>query len=652
MTLNIIPKLVKLKPKKRAQLLFETQKRNIDYLKKQNLELANTIAQLGTSHYEINITQDFFDIIDQKNGQYCHPSGKLLEYVTTLGAWHHTGWIDRLAVLPSYYGNVQHSILTQSFVRKMYEALPHVQNAISTGTVTLPYISGDKKSRFSGATLFLGVFTGLHIAHYLTQTETNNVALIEPDLELFSLSCFFLDYSAIEKKCGKLVLHVGPDTPESALSQLVDKARVTAATWLRILPGYPSKQFDEIISRFTLKWRALTEIVVPFDREVRNLCYGMNNLKNNLPVLYKAPELSPNSRIAIVASGPSLDKDVHWLKLNQDKLIIFAAHSSIRTLNKHGVVPDFQFNLDTEIKDGTWDLLELNKDIPFVCYYKASPKVIDGFKTVLLITEAYKANPVLFKIATTFTHPTTGNLMMSAAAHCKPSQLFLVGLDLGFKDINQDHVSGYWGDATHKDRYDALLCLANFQESQGKVFTRSYYNNARFSIEGALSTFKNTETKIFNLADGAKILGAQCIRSEDVDLLNYPEKQSDIEAFKAAFIEGDENWIPFKISGHEILKTMVNVLENVMSLECFEWKTFTSKLDKVWDEMVKECHANERHDLRIEAYGKLIQDLLVEWYRIMLFCKKISEQETAYKVGLEELNNTLNALEWPEELEL
>ena len=45
--------------------------------------------------------------------------------------------------------------------------------------------------------------------------------------------------------------------------------------------------------------------------------------------------------VFIVASGPSLDKDIEWIKKNQDKAVVFACGSAIMPLLRNGIQPDF-----------------------------------------------------------------------------------------------------------------------------------------------------------------------------------------------------------------------------------------------------------------------------------------------------------------------
>ncbi|MDD2814223.1 MAG: DUF115 domain-containing protein [Thiotrichaceae bacterium] len=651
MSLDIVAQLVKATPKKRLKMILEMQEKNIAFFRKYNEELANFIRDSGTGGYEIQVTPDFLEIIDKRTGQTCHPPGKFYEYLTQFGSPHHTGWIDKLEVLHSYMPGIEHGQRLIQFVERMHKELPFVIQRMATGEISLPRLKDGR--RYSGVTVFLGIFTGLHIAHYLSHVEIRDIVMLEPDLDRFGLSCCFLDYAALEKRFGRLVLHIGPDMPENPPSLLIDKAQITATAWLRFLPAYPSEEFSAIIDKFNIRWRALIEIFVPFDREVRNLTYGMSNLLAQRPINDTPRNLSQNSRIAIVASGPSLDKELTWLKVNQDKLIIFAAHSAVRTLKKAGIRPDFQFSLDTELEDSLLEKLDLYYDVPFVSYYKARPESLAKFQHVLLVNEFYKANPVKFDHPITYTHPTTGNLMAAVATFAKPKQLYIVGLDLGFRDVAKDHAVDYWAYQDNKASTtlaeNAVMVASNFMESQGQIYTNAYLNTARNNVEAALGTL--IETSTYNLSDGAKIDGSEAKHSHELELTDYPEKQADIVQFTISF-SGEKQgvWSFYKTPGNELLDILRTQLEQSLRLKKFDWTNFAIHLDNAWSSTLHACLAQEVGDLRAEAYMKFVQDLLTEWYRVIIFTKSPQETQKAYDIGLKVLLETLEEVKWPTEL--
>jgi len=653
---DFLQKLQKAQPKKRIKMLNALHAKNVKFLAGRHEALAAEVQRIGTGAYEIQINADFLNIFERQTGRLCHPENDFLGYTNKLGAWHHTGWLDKLKVTHLVHTGVEHGQRVFDFIQAVHKQFPEIGQAMATSTeISLPKLA-DSRRRFSGVTVFLGSFLGAHINQYLNRTQARGIVIVEPDLSKFSLSCYFVDYGAIERHMGKLVLHVGPNMPENPLQLLIGDAYVSATAWLRFLPAYPSDDFNGLIDRFELRWRALSEIFVPYDRELRNLVYGSQNMDAGLPINSRLPELSDNSRIAVIASGPSLDKEIDWLKANQDKLIIFSAHSAVNTLKSNGIEPDYQCSLDTELGDELIEKLGLDFEIPFISYYKASPESLSKFEKVLLVNEAAKANAVVFNMLLNFTHPTTGNTAVASAMLARPKQLYLIGLDFGFRDAGRDHAAGYW-EHQNKDHKDiapetdehSISVEANFEDSEGEIYTRAYYNTARKGVEAALSTIRNDAILCYNLADGAKINGAEAKHSSDIDLSDYPEKADDKAEYEASF-SAEKSWSVFEHDGDEVLDTMRNAVKTHLKLKTFSWMRFTKAIDSTWTQIVQDCVALQAGDIRIEVYSKLIQDFLVEWYRMMIFCKTLKQAEKVYKQGYQELNKALDELEWPQSL--
>jgi len=652
---KIVENLKRADHKRKQALLLAMHQKNIAYFKETNPELAKFIEFHGTGSFEIRVTDTSVDVLDRSGEKLYHPPGELFQYMAELGSWHHTGWIDKQLIQHIWRGG-EHGQIIVNFLNKMYADNPGLKKNMDLGVVSLPKLKDGR--RYSGAVVFLGIFTGLHIMHYLNLTEVREVFLIEPDLDRFSLSCFFVDYAKMQDKLGRLMLHVGPEAPQQPIDVLTVRSPITSAVWVRLLPAYEDGKFDELTNRISLRWRGLTEIFVPYDREVRNLQYAVRNIQNMLPLLHQPPKLSEHSIIAVVASGPSLNKDMEWLKENQGRMVIMSSISSVRVLKENGIRVDFQCTLDTEMDDKLFKQLQLDPDTPLVAYYKIDPQLTKRFNKVYLLPETYKANAVQFLNDFSLTHPTTGNLITAFASWCKPKTLLFAGLDLGFRSAEQSHVKGGWhdenegvGHAEETAGRDHILVAANFPESEGQILSLSYYNNARFIIEDALVAIEG-DSRVLNLADGAKILGAVPMHSAELELPDYPDKAADLIAIAGAFsTEYAEIWKPYETSGRQLIEEITEDLIEAVTLEKgFSWPEWSRAIDRGWHIAVSKSTAKHK-EWRVEVYAKLIYDLLSEWYRSMIVTENAEEAEKVYQTGLDELREIVSNLPWPEDLD-
>jgi hypothetical protein len=655
---KIIGNLKRSDPQKRMVLLNRMHDKNIAYFRRQNPVLAEFIETCGTGRFEIRIDRTALEVLDRTSGQPCHPPGQLFPYMAEFGSWHHSGWVDKISIHHIWRGEGEHSELEKAFLEKIYADLPTLSGRLSRRSeVALPTLADGRK--YSGAVVFLGIFTGLHIMQYLSTTVVRDFFLIEPDPERFALSCYFLDYEFLEQHFGGLMLHVGPDMPQSPVDILTGRSRITSSVWVRLLPAYPDGRFDEVINRVSLRWRALSEIFVPFDREVKNLQNGAQNIIVKRRLLHRPPKLSPGAVVAVVASGPSLNLDMGWLRDNQSRLIIMASISSVRVLKENGIRVDFQCTLDTEIDGPLLDRLQLDYDIPLVAYYKLDPDICRRFNRVYLLAEANKANVVRFKRPLDNTHPTTGNLTTAFAAWCKPARLIFFGLDMGYRDPKRSHAEGGWHDedegAGHDEETggrDHIPVEGNFAETRGEIVTMAYYNNARFGVEAVLVGLNYEGCIVQNCSDGAKIAGAEPMRSKELVLPEYPGKQQDVAAIAEGFdTDYADIWEAYDTPGATLIEELKDDILDALTLEKgFNWPEWSAALDRVTDAAVDACVRRHR-EFRIEVYSKLIHDMLSEWYRTMLLTESHEEEQIVYQSGLNALRQTFDQLNWPEELD-
>lgn len=657
MKLTIVEELLKAKVSKRKKILVAMHEKNLAYFR-QNAPpaLVQELVTLGSGRFEMRLNDTFLDILDRKaGGACCHPPGRLLDYSREFGSWHHTAWLDRLSVTHVSLANDEHSRLRTNLINDLYDRVPDLLRYRSSGEVVLPRTKDGR--RYSGTTIFLGVFSGLHIVHYLNTTVLKDAIFIEPDVECLALSCFFLDYTAIHRRFGRLVLHAGTDLPENPIDYLVSTASVTSAVWLRMLPAYPSTKFEEIIRRVSIRWNAFHEIRVHSDQELKNLDYGAKHLKSGRPILATRPALSKSSRIVVVGSGPSLEHDLPWLAANRDKFIVICAHSAGKVLKRAGITPDFYCMLDTELEGDLLAKLDMDADVPMLAYYKANPEILAHFREVLLFHEENKANVVDFKTKVMHTHPTTGNTAVALAAFFEPSTLYLAGMDLGFRDASKSHAAGTWhddeGGAGHAtiQASDNLKAESNFPESAGEIYTYSYLNNARATIEVALMKVSQT-VRVVNLSDGVRIAYASPAHSVDEQVAPYPNRASDLDAIRASFSDrAAPSWRAYPRTATETLDGFRNHLRRIMTLREFDWLAFGRAVDNAWNEAATQSvRDGGGDDFRVEAFAKLIHDLLMDWYRVLCLSRTKSEADAAYAAGLKSFSAVLDELKYGPEL--
>jgi uncharacterized Rossmann fold enzyme len=663
-----IEELKSLTPQERAKSMRALFLKNRNFFKKNYKGFSNILKEDNTAPYLVNIDNDFMTITDTRTGELCHPQVGLDRFAESLGDWTHQAWHDLIVPkLTTHVNYGKYSQFPTRYIESIFVKFPGLFFRIQNRAINLPTLSDDE--RFSNSVVFFGIFHGLHIDHYLSRTQLRNAAFIEPEIPRFVVSCYFLDYQELDRRFGGLILHVGHDFPRQHIQKFFNNASVTSSVWVRILPGYAFDKIEELMREFRLAWRR-GDSCVPSEWGLAGMQNTLKNINAGKKVWGGAVKLSPGSRIAVVGSGPSLTSDLPWLQKHQDQVIIFAAHSAVSALQKNGIQPDFQFNI--EIRpwgQEIFDKLQLDPSIPIVTMITDEPDKFKDFDEVLMLAEDGGIYPVVFKNVIPFLSPTTGNVALALACRCSPGQVYLFGLDFGFREADKTHTdqsTTYQSAASHKTQIGSiqLEVAANFP-TDIPVFSQPYFNGARHIAETAIAMAKGV--KVFNCADGAKIHGATPQRAESLrqmtsrrsrrnskplsaaslPLSGY-NKQADLVAIRAAFVPQEEgqHWLPFSVPGEERLGQFKQAIHEHLQMEQFDWLEFSEKLDTFAAAVYRLLPPTHISDRRMVPYMAVILELLEAWYVLISFTNNEEEWLGVFDLGLARLTEMIDEMEW------
>ncbi len=650
-----IDQLKQLTPPQRLNCLEQQFKKNKAYFTKTTPAIGKLLTTQTMSPYHIQITDDFLTISNKNTGELCHPAVGLDRFAQTLGDWANSAWIDLIeGSLQKYTDYGPYSQFPVAFNKALEKRFYGIKVRSALRQINLPTISGGK--RFSNAVVFFGLFHGLHIDYYLSRTKLTTAMFIEPDKARFVLSCYFLDYEALAKRFKGLLLHIGHDFPSQLGDAFFRKTPLTSPVWTRILPGYASDDLENFVSHFRLKWRAFRDAWLPADTQIAGIHHSIRNVLAGDRVCSGPIELSSNSRIAVVGAGPSLSDDLDRLKNIQERLVIFAAHSAVRALKKAGIRPDFQFSLDIRsYQDDEMERLNLDPDIPMVTLVNDLPEKFPNFKKILRVPQRNFCNGVDFNVEIPFLAPTTGNMALGFAYWCKPKQIYLFGLDFGFRQADQTHAAGssYETEEQHRSVLGSgfLEVKANFSDSD-TVYTQAYFNLARAAARVPILKFADS-IEVINCSDGALIEGTLPKRSNQLDLAEYPEKSSDCQQIESSFIPLQENvhWQKPAVDGAEQLAAFKKAMLLQMNLKHFTWTEFADRIDHFRPNLLKRMPRKvaKNYDLRVSPYLEVAGLALDIWYQFLCFTNNEDEWNQVYEAGYEEFQKLVDKMEWQEE---
>ena len=648
---SMIDRLRSVSPKDRASVIQRQYDHNYTFFSKHVPHLAKVLDE-KPNPYDITVTDNFLEIVHTPSQTLCHPEAGLDKFSEALGDWTHQSWIDFVDPrkrTPRKPGKDKQAV--ETIHSGLLAQFPVLEQRLREQQLELPRTADSL--RFSPPVVFVGLFHGLHIAHYLSRTHVHHAAFIEPEPERFALTCAFLDFKALTKRFNGLNLAVGQEYPINEVLGFFHRSKVLSWLWTRVLPGYASEKIQPIVQQLRLQWLSQFESFVPLETEIQGMVNGLNNVKRERPILAQKPHLSKESKIAVVGSGPSLQNDLEWLKANQERLIIFSVHSAVRHLQANDIRPDFQFSLDIQWDAGRRKNLQLDPDVPLVLSYKADEAFFHDFICPLLIVDSSQRVPFRTKLEHPNMYPTTGNLALAFACWCSPQTIYLLGLDFGFRSKQATHVQGgqFENNAKLQEAHageEQIQVQANFPKSS-VVYSRPYFNEARMRAEQAIAQLEGN-IAIYNLSDGARIAGAEPAHSPDIQLKENPQKHEDISLIRKSFQPAEEgkHWNPEPSSGEKLLSSLQQQCTDSLHMERFSWPELARRCDELVNSLaVMVTGTQHGPNRRLEPFLYFVHRALAAWLKPMLLASSPTEAESVYSAGYGLFTSTINQLTWP-----
>ncbi|EDP73614.1 6-hydroxymethylpterin diphosphokinase MptE-like protein, partial [Hydrogenivirga sp. 128-5-R1-1] len=267
-----------------------------------------------------------------------------------------------------------------------------------------------------------------------------------------------------------------------------------------------------------------------YDDEKVGLKNAFDNINKKIPYLYKPSIPIKNSNVFIIGSGPSLEKDITYIRRNQNKAIIISCGTALHKLYKENILPDFHIELEREnIRRDI--LLELPEDflkkVVLITADVVPPSITSMFRNSFLFlrtnsTHQFLLNPSLIPPAIT---PTVVNTGVSLAVIFGMQNIYLFGTDMGYKNINKKHVEGTIFDKKkykyieqHTTSY--IKVEGNFEKY---VYTDDILFWAKSNLEKLINAFP--DRNFINFSDGALIKGTKKPDNTNVLKENYVNKE-------------------------------------------------------------------------------------------------------------------------------
>ena len=415
-----------------------------------------------------------------------------------------------------------------------------------------------------GGIVFFGFEFGYQLVRFLDEYYAKHIYIYEKDIDLFYCSLYVLDWEWIEKTIieRNMTLHffIGVDEREFVNSYVsfirYNGIYMCAHTYIYNSYSYDYikdvvEEFSNQFSRQIMGWGFFDDTVIgigqylsrraPTYLAVDNEVKIFNHSKKDIPVL-------------ILANGPSLDENIDFVRDNKDNFLLFSCGTTLNTLYKYGIKPDFHVDLerlkhtseklDFISKDFLEGIIALTVNVMHPDFYDHFDRTVIGMRPGEPISSIMKYGGLFSKSVRdklsfmNYSGPIVANLAMSYVEKIGFSSVYMIGVDCGFVDPDKHHSkkSGYYNDDGSNtglasfNGQDLKIRKANFG---GNAYTTTIMDTSRVYLELCIESMKkqNPLFHCYNLSNGVKIFGAEALKSDDVLVFDNFDRKDEIKEF-------------------------------------------------------------------------------------------------------------------------
>lgn len=366
--------------------------------------------------------------------------------------------------------------------------------------------------------ILMGSGLGYHVEELLSKCPARSMFIYEPEPDVFFATLHTVDITAWSECCkklgGELTFKVGGNETEfvNEISHYFDREGYFNFPQMYLYRHYNSdktndafKLINKLAYRYKSGWGFCEDEIIGISHTLANIS------ENNAKVLLEKAKLQKKSvPVFIIGNGPSLDKDLAYIKANQENVIIISSGTSLKPLLNYGIIPDI--HVEQERPKSIYQSVKLIgyedtlKQIPLLCLNTVYPGILSLFKRPYVMLKAGDAGTSFIQeyvsnkyLELFYCNPTVTNSSTSGAIAMGFENLYLFGLDYGFKSEKNHHAKGSIYQNLDKITGDFSV-RGNFG---GEVYTTRVFDSSRGVLEQLLE--QNPNVKCVNLSDGALI---------------------------------------------------------------------------------------------------------------------------------------------------
>lgn len=462
---------------------------------------------------------------------------------------------------------------------------------------------------------FFGNLLGTHLKSFQEKIGFKCCFIYEPNLEIFRLSLFVTDYRSLNNKSQFIF---------SVMDQediFVEKTN-NFFNSMYIYSNYNIKYYKMVNVEEDIFNKILNELYLSnsstydYSKLLFDTFYSVSKHINKYKILTTKNKsanfsLTNDKPTLLIGAGPSLTKNLKWLKENQDKFIIVAIGATYKKLFDNGITPDIVTTVDPKyhILNATHFNLkdvELLRNTIILASINTPTKILDRFNQEKLflyeVVDTFKNN------SKAYNGISIGEITLSLLLDMNVKDIYLLGTDLAFDEkTGLSHFEGYVNkredfvsekskvnevlEIGKTSRQEFILVKGNKKEQvvTNRMFALSINQYIRI-----INYFKKSYQNVYNLCEeGAYIEGtifknvADIYRSSKIDNKNFLfENIKNISEFGLSKVELKE--LEIKISNLKFIKKVLN--------EQFSKQKNSTNIDKFRDKFLIVLNIIKKND--------------------------------------------------------
>ncbi|MEG6584992.1 motility associated factor glycosyltransferase family protein [Dendrosporobacter sp. 1207_IL3150] len=389
---------------------------------------------------------------------------------------------------------------------------------------------------------FFGIASFEEIIKVSEHAHRNTLfVIIEPNLSFLQHALNQDDFRKLES-INYILAGIGPeDVPNLMKAITATRALLLLKNPVFYINSFYRKNDLQIVKKYIVEIRnsikhKFFRLGNAIDDSLIGLAHNMKNLKK-IPMTTDVAALKgcfTGYPAFVVSAGPSLDKNIEYLKNIENKGIIIAVDTIAEKLVNNGIKPHFIASVE---RINVWEYFFQNKPMYYDNSYLVAPPVlqpeaIDAFngRAILPMRQSVREYKWLTGLlGLSLDHmiwmgASCAHVALGFASHIGASPLVIVGQDLAYgDDISKTHAAGTEYDIRPEEEPEEILSVVGYYDKEVK--TQPIWNDFRLIFEDRI---KDLDVRVINSTEGgARIHGTEqkplrevvdeyCVRELDV----------------------------------------------------------------------------------------------------------------------------------------